>query len=181
MARTQICVNRDIQGKILQRLARYWILYHIGLWSILFAIDCLRHMVFGHLTGSGPSIGEVSTKFICERWIMLVIPIMLFPAIAWDMLQLTHKVAGPLIRFQNILKQLAHGEPVEKVTLRKEDLLTEFQDAFNEFLDSGFVKNKSPQTESDPLSRDQAILDYVNRLDAELQSRQHGTLASDRH
>ena len=67
---------------------------------------------------------------------LLILAAALSPIVLWDMLKLTHQIAGPLVRFRNALQKMAIGEPVAKIKLRDGDLLVEFQDAFNEFLDS---------------------------------------------
>lgn len=170
VARTRVCVNRDIQGKIVSRLAKYWILYHLVLWSVLFAVECLRYMISGHLVGSELDDRSLAMRFIEDHWIMLMLPVLMFPVILWDMVQLTHKVAGPLVRFQNALKDMAAGKTVEKISLRKGDLLTEFQNAFNESLKSDRVRNSSTTVVSASNSLEIAILDDVARLNAELKT-----------
>lgn len=169
--RKKICVNSDIQGQIVGRLAKYWILYHLGFWSILFAVEFFRQIIVGFLVGPKASLGDFFANFLREHWLVLSVPIILLPVILRDMLHLTHKVAGPLVRFRNALRQLAAGQPVERIKLRQGDLLMEFQEAFNEFLDSDRLRNdqslKAGRT-SESHSQEDAILDDVAMLDAEL-------------
>jgi len=134
--RKNVFVNDDIQGTILRRLVRYWIIYHLALWNTLFLIAFFRHAASALASGA-PYFGfsALLKNFALEHWVMLLIPVAVFPLILRDMLRLTHQVAGPLVRFQNALRQLANGEPVEKFNLRDGDLLTEFHEVFDEFLD----------------------------------------------
>ena len=53
-----------------------------------------------------------------------------------DILKTTHQIAGPLDRFQGVLKQMGQGKRVEKVELRKHDMLVDFQKALNEFIEA---------------------------------------------
>ena len=62
-ARKNIFVNRDIQGQIVGRLAKYWILYHLGFWSILFAVEFFRQIIEGFLVGPKASLGDFFAKF----------------------------------------------------------------------------------------------------------------------
>jgi hypothetical protein len=141
--RKKVYVNRDIQGKILRRVAKYWIGYHLGLWHVLFLIQFFRYGTSGLTGGPGPmNLWDLYLDVAREQWVLLILPIALFPAILWDMLRLTHQVAGPLVRFRAALRQLAAGEKVEQIKLREGDLLTEFQEAFNEFLASPRMQNE---------------------------------------
>jgi hypothetical protein len=134
--RQNLFVNADIQGTILRRLVKYWIVYHVALWNTLFLIAFFRHAAAALASGA-PHFGvsALLKNFALEHWVMLLIPVAVFPLILRDMLRLTHQVAGPLVRFQNALRKLGNGEPVEKFNLRDGDLLTEFHAVFNEFLD----------------------------------------------
>jgi hypothetical protein len=89
---------------------------------------------------------ELYTTFTLEHYSMVICAVAVFPIILCDMLKLTHRVAGPLVRFRNELARLARGENVEPVRLRDGDLLDEFLDAFNEF-----VKNTQSATAAAPL------------------------------
>ena len=62
-----------------------------------------------------------------------------FPVIFRDILNTTHRIAGPLVRFETVLRQMARGERVEQIHLRKHDLPFELGDALNDFID---VRNK---------------------------------------
>lgn len=141
-ARKNVYVNRDIQGKILRRVAKYWIGYHLGLWHVLFLIQFFRYGTSGLTGGPGPrNLWELYLDVAREQWVLIILPVALFPAILWDMLRLTHQVAGPLVRFRDALKRLAAGEQVESIKLREGDLLSEFQESFNEFLASPRIRN----------------------------------------
>jgi hypothetical protein len=134
--RQNFFVSADIQGTILRRLVKYWIVYHLALWNTLFLIAFFRHAASAVASGA-PDFGfsALLKNFAMEHWVMLLLPVAVFPLILRDMLRLTHQVAGPLVRFQNALRQLANGEPVKKFNLRDGDLLTEFHVVFDEFLD----------------------------------------------
>lgn len=138
-------VNRELQGRFLTRLAGYWIFYHIVLWHSLFAIDLMRN-ILGAAVMDAPShsIGELYAAFADTHRVMLFLMVASLPIVLRDMVRLTHQVAGPLVRFRNGLRQLAEGREVETVKLRKGDLLTEFQDSFNEFLASERRQNGWP-------------------------------------
>jgi hypothetical protein len=65
---------------------------------------------------------------------MLFCACLILPLFMIDFVRLTHRIAGPLVRFRIALVQIMQGHRVNEVELRKGDLLTEFQQSFNEFL-----------------------------------------------
>ena len=57
--------------------------------------------------------------------------LLLAPAVIWIGVRLTHKVAGPLVRVNAALQQMARGDFNIHLTLRKGDSLVELADAIN--------------------------------------------------
>jgi methyl-accepting chemotaxis protein len=49
---------------------------------------------------------------------------------------LSHRIAGPLYRFEKVLKGISEGDLTTRVDLRKTDQLTELKEALNALLDS---------------------------------------------
>lgn len=135
-------VNKKIQGKLLVRLAVYWIVYHVMLWHAMFLYRFMYYRGEVLAGGRSLSFSQLYSQFVETHFSLIVCAVLVFPVILWDMLKLSHKVAGPLVRFQHALRQLGRGEYVERISLRKGDLLTDYQDAFNEFLDQTQQREK---------------------------------------
>jgi len=149
--RKKLYVSSLIQGRIIGRLALYWALYHAVLWNVMFVYRYLQYR--GELLAGAPpqSFGELYQTFTLQHYSMLVCAIAIGPIVLWDALRVTHRIAGPLVRFQNSLKELAAGNAVEPIRLRDGDLLQDFQDVFNEFLASS----------ANPANRDAAAPDHT--------------------
>ena len=79
---------------------------------------------------------EVYGQFTREHFSVILCALAILPLVIWDVLKMTHRIAGPLVRFQNCLRLLIAGTPVREVKLRKDDLLIELQQVFNEYLAS---------------------------------------------
>ena len=176
-------VNRELQGKFLTRLVGYWFFYHLVLWHSLFVVDLMRNQLASTVV-DGPrlSIGELYVNFADAHRVLLFLMVASLPIVLRDMVRLTHQVAGPLIRFRIALRQLANGQEVENVKLRDGDLLTEFQDAFNEFLASerrqkGWLSERLEQIEM--TAQESHCLADVAQLQAEVHAAAHSpTLAA---
>jgi hypothetical protein len=127
-------VNARIQGRIIGRIAAYWVLYHLVLWLGLFVYRFAQHRAAVAAGAELMSIRDLYYQFASEYYPMLFCACLILPLFMIDFVRLTHRIAGPLVRFRIALVQLMQGHRVNEVELRKGDLLTEFQQAFNEFL-----------------------------------------------
>jgi hypothetical protein len=132
--RTQLYVSGSIQGSVLGRFAVYWVGYHMTLWHGMLLYGFLR----GNITrgGSGMSFWDYYVAFFQANYSILLCAAVMAPILLWDTLKLTHRIAGPVVRFKKALKQLTQGEQVPPIKLRDGDLMDDLRDAFNEFLAS---------------------------------------------
>lgn len=62
--------------------------------------------------------------------------LILFLLIAWGTIFLSHKIAGPLYRFETLLHQIAQGELTIRCQLRKFDEAKSVAEALNQMLES---------------------------------------------
>jgi hypothetical protein len=134
--RKKTFLSATIQGGILWRLSLYWGIYHVVLWHVMFLYRYLQYR--GELLAGGTpqTFNELYGSFALNNYSLVVCAVALWPIILWDMVRVTHRVAGPLVRFQGALRELAKGKRIDRIRLRKGDLLGEFQEVFNQFLES---------------------------------------------
>ncbi len=173
--RKKVFVSREIQGRILMRVFKYWLFYNFALWHALLLIDYQRYGIPAALNGGARlSVLEFYADFAAQHVTLLVLAVALSPIVLWDMLKLTHQIAGPLVRFRQALHKMALGQPVEKIKLRDGDLLIEFQDAFNDFLESDrLLVGPRPPADGEiaASSQEGTVLNSVAELHAELNTR----------
>lgn len=172
--RKKIFVSAMIQGRMLTRLAMYWIFYHVVLWHAMFVCHYMEYR--GELLGGSPAVpfGELYASFVLDHYSLVVCALAVSPIVAWDMLRLTHRVAGPLVRLQRSLSEMAQGKVPEKIRLRKGDLLLGLQNAFNDYLDclshrDGATNHvaeaeKSDATRRQPTDQHEKVLQEVQAL-----------------
>jgi hypothetical protein len=135
-------VSKAIQGRILWRFCLYWILYHFCLFVVL-GMNAL-------LSPKPPStFSELLATLWNQHFWTFALVMAVFPIVFRDILKTTHRIAGPLVRFEQALKQMTQGEPLEPIKLRKKDLLLEFRDVFNEFVES---RNRELETVASAVS-----------------------------
>lgn len=82
-----------------------------------------------------------STQKAAVLWQLRALGVRVWPAVLLSMLLsavlsifVTHKFAGPLYRFEEMLRRMAEGDFVQRVKLRKGDELRELEEILNRFL-----------------------------------------------
>jgi hypothetical protein len=114
------------QTRLFIRFCGYWLLYQVSLWNCLFVWRLWKD-------GKGDVIDQYG-RFFAEFYPLLLCSLIIVPFFAWDAVRFSHRVVGPIYRFQQAIKALAEGRSVRPVKLRQGDYLTEFQDDFNAML-----------------------------------------------
>ena len=134
--RKRLFVNREIQGRLLARTALYWVLYHAVLWMAMFFCRFAEHRG-AVMAGAEPrSFADLYGQFVHENSSLWICSFAILPIVLWDLLTFSHRVVGPLVRFQRTLESLTSGQSVSEVKLRQGDLLSDLELAFNQYLAS---------------------------------------------
>lgn len=143
--RKRLYVFPELQGRLLNRLVLYWVIYHLALWHVMFAFHLVGAIGTGALEDQGLRVWELYSQFVRGHiWIILSIMAM-GPMLVWDMLKFSHRMFGPLYRCRSIMQALADGKPQDEMRLRKHDLLGNFIDVFNNLIRSCNVLLKAAQ------------------------------------
>jgi hypothetical protein len=165
--RKQVYVSRAIQGRIVSKLAIYWATYHLALWHgmFLFHYFLYRSQLMADPQMTAIPFATQYSQFLTQNYSMLICAAAVFPLIFWDMMKVTHRVAGPLVRFAHTLSELKQGKKVRPVTLREGDLLTEFRDDFNEYLETaGLLQDSEPAAEQSAEQGEPEVLTELRDL-----------------
>lgn len=132
--RKQEFVNARVQGRIVARVASYWLL---GLFVLLNGLFVFRYALL-RITASEelvqPSMRGMYGQFWLDYSPFVISALLILPVLMLEFVRLTHRVVGPLVRVQAALQGLMDGEQVRQVKFRDNDLLNEFEARFNEFL-----------------------------------------------
>jgi hypothetical protein len=137
--RTQILVNRRVQGRVILRVLYLWAMYHLVLWHVMLFFRFIQYCAERLGGGATRTFGDLFAEFVHNHYSMLICGVIVLPYLIWDVLKLTHRFVGPLVQFQKCLAGLARGEKVADVRIRKGDLLGELENSFNEFLHSPYA------------------------------------------
>ncbi len=111
--RKHLFVDPKIQGALIVRVVLYWIVCLITFTAMLF---CWRMM-------SGP-VGTAPVPFE-DMWLYyrpaILASFLLLPMVIIDIIQLSNRFVGPLLRLRRSMRALARGEDVEPLEFRGPD------------------------------------------------------------
>jgi hypothetical protein len=141
--RNRVFISRRIQGRLVARVALYWVLYHVVLWHGMLLYRCSQSRMSGAGGGQFPGLFDDQVRQLASDFFpVLLCGLLTLPVVLIDMLHVSHRIAGPLVHFRRVLRELMDGRKVDRVALRRRDLLTEFQEDFNQYLAT--LENQSP-------------------------------------
>lgn len=146
--RNRVFVSRRIQGRLMLRVSLYWVGYHVVLWHGLLVYRFAQSRLFA--TAGTPSVPSENPfwQVASEYFPVVLCGLLTLPVVLIDMLHVSHRIAGPLVQFRSALLGLMAGRKVDRVILRKQDLLQEFQEDFNSYLASLNHRPSGPSREA---------------------------------
>jgi hypothetical protein len=187
--RQQHYVSRTIQGSLLKQFATDWLVHFLLLWHGLFVLSLFGIPAVAANANAPAGLWERYVQF-CQSHVHLALcGLLFFPLFFWNALRLSHRIAGPLERFHIALDALRRGEPVKPLTLRRDDLLVDYQRAFNRYLNhleeearSRGGLSKSTRAESDAAAEPEnnPLIRELVRIQAEIHEATTDSRSSDR-
>lgn len=122
--RTGHLVKSEVQRALLVRF-----LCHCAAFiSVFVAIVVGLHVIFGD---PGDSFGTIITAVWKRYALIVIVAVALVPCMLLDFIRLTHRIAGPMVRFRKDLHRAAQGETVAPIKFRQVDYWQDIATDFN--------------------------------------------------
>jgi hypothetical protein len=138
--RKRLFVDPKVQGALVLRAMLYWA---VCLMTIMLMLLCWRII-------TGPA--RMFYTHLDDMWFhfgpALVASTLLLPLVILDMIRLSNRFAGPLLRLRRSMRALARGEHVEPIEVRDGDFWKDFADEFNAV--AARVQAAAPAPEAHP-------------------------------
>ncbi|HUG89897.1 MAG TPA: hypothetical protein VML55_03625 [Planctomycetaceae bacterium] len=112
------------QRTLMWRVLRHWLLFGGGLFLVLLACE----MVVG---GSGRSFGDHVRELWTRHGLVFLFIAAVLPTIAYDIIKLSSRFTGPVLRLKRELKRLASDEPAQPLAFRANDFWHDLTEDFN--------------------------------------------------
>ena len=121
--RKQIFVDPKVQGALVMRVALYW----------CFCLGTVTIMLLCWSMLTGPA--RMPWTHLDDMWFhygpALIASLFLLPIVMIDIVKVSNRFAGPLLRLRRSMRQLAAGEAVSPIKFRDDDFWQEFAEEFN--------------------------------------------------
>ena len=134
--RKRVFLPGTFQKKLARKLAAFWILYHLAMFHSLFFMDFVVSQAIFAPPGQTVSFAQHYLTFARQNWALVLWAVAIGPVFVWQFIRFSHHVAGPLVRLEKTLVQMAAGEPVRELKFREGDLTSGLEKAFNAYLAS---------------------------------------------
>ena len=123
--RKRLFVDPEVQGALVLRVLLYWAvcLITIALMLLCWSIVRTPRLSYNHLDNMWFHYGPA-----------LIASCVMLPMVVVDLIRLSNRFAGPLLRLRRSMWALARGEHVEPIQFREGDFWQEFAEAFNAIL-----------------------------------------------
>ena len=126
--RSKHFVDPKVQGLLLRRATRYWFLSL----SLVASLTILGWIFI--TPGIGPLVSSPAqlTAMLSGFGVAVGVAVLLLPVALFDLIRVSNRFAGPMVRLHRAMREAARGEKVAPVRFRDGDFWQEFADAFND-------------------------------------------------
>ena len=121
--RKQLFVDPNVQGALVVRAVLYWLECML---SIALMLLCWRIM-----TDPDRLLNDHLSSIWFDYWPACFVSFMLLPVVVVDMMRLSNRFCGPMLRLRRYMRQLARGEYVEPIEFRGGDFWCNLAQEFN--------------------------------------------------
>ncbi|MGD0518179.1 MAG: hypothetical protein ABSA26_11650 [Thermoguttaceae bacterium] len=121
--RKRLFVDPKVQGALIARVVLYWVLCLLTIALMLLFWDII----------TGPA--RVFYMHFDDMWFYYgpaaIASFLLLPLVIMDIIRMSNRFVGPLLRMRRSMRALARGEYVEPIEFRGSDFWHDFADDFN--------------------------------------------------
>ena len=121
--RKQFFVDPKVQGALLWRVVLYWF---TCLATMIIMLLCWRIV-------TGPA--RILYNQFDEMWFYygpaFIVSLVVLPLVLIDLVRMSNRFAGPMLRLRRSMRALARGEHVEPIRFREKDFWRDFAEEFN--------------------------------------------------
>ena len=138
-ARKRLFVDAEVQGRFALRAVAYW----LGCMTVVMGMAMLGRLL---MKPTEPFFTSSEALWACLAPLVLA-TVLVLPVMVYDIIVVTHRLVGPLLRLRGAMRRLANGERVEPIRFRKGDFWQEFADEFNAV--AALVQSRGPASQED--------------------------------
>jgi hypothetical protein len=124
-------INWTIQGPIAIRLMVHFLAYNAAILFLLLVVYGVKDSLSAI---ADQSVSAAPMTFWQQVVPVVVCMLIMMPFMVWDLIKLTNRIAGPLFHVGTLLNDFSKTGQLKTAALRDGDLLTDYQEQFNDFV-----------------------------------------------
>jgi len=132
--REKVLVDKRLQHALARRIVTYW----SGTWLVVFSLPILIRTFTNQLPFS-----QLATEIIGDFWFPIAISIFLLPIVVWDSFRFSNRIAGPVYRVNEAIREYGRMEASGAVKVREDDFCENLVDSVNELIETLDARNRS--------------------------------------
>jgi hypothetical protein len=118
-------VDRQVQGALLFRIAVYWCFSVLAICLITLCVQAITYP-------NRPFLEYFAiSEFFVQYGPVLLASLVLVPLIMFDVVAVSNRFVGPLLRMRRSMRLLAAAQPVESIHFREKDFWQDVAQEFN--------------------------------------------------
>ena len=141
--RNRFLIDPKVQWAIIRRMTMHWSLTILALMAIGISVQ----MVYAP---GNQSFWEAIARSFGAQTPLLCLMFVLYPVYVWDIVKLSHRFSGPMLRLRGILNELADGGRASQLRFRPGDFWQETAIDFNRFYQEHIeLKNRCEELQNE--------------------------------
>ena len=148
--RSRIFIDREVQGALMVRVGFYWL---FCLFSIVLMVLCWQVM-----TGPPKRFVELFYDIYQRHAPALAASLILLPIVMFDVVRMSNRFVGPMIRLRGGLTELAETGRARPITFRDQDFWQPLAGDFNRVAERVEAAGPSGDRQDEPLMFDDVMI-----------------------
>lgn len=124
--RRRFLIDPVVQLALIRRMLMHWSIAVLALMGIGILVQFIYQ-------SEGRSLAQAIAWSFKMQVPLLCVMFMLMPIYVWDVIKLSHRFTGPMLRLRGVLNEIADGGKAPNVRFRPGDFWQETADDFNRF------------------------------------------------
>ncbi len=120
-------IDGKVQVALILQLVKHWFMFLFGAFVLLFLLQVLHN-------GPERSVIEHLETVWSKHTVFFIVALLIVPVYINDVINLSHRFVGPVLRVRRELRRLAAGESAAPIQLRKNDFWQGLAADFNAVL-----------------------------------------------
>lgn len=124
--RRRFLIDPKVQWAIIRHMTLHWSLTILALLAIGIGVQVVY-------SPSDLTVWNAIGRSVGAQAPLLCLMFMLYPVYVWDIIKLSHRFSGPMLRFRRTLNELAEGGDSAPIKFRPGDFWHDAAEDFNRF------------------------------------------------